>query len=70
MDRNDRRKRKYNQLIEAGYTPAEATKFKDLSNYKVIRLIEAREGIKEALDREFINLDNKVAMILKGKDYD
>jgi len=69
-DRNNRRKRKYNLLVEAGYSPVDSNKYKDLSNFKVTRLIEARKGIQDSLDREYLDLDHKINMILKGIDYD
>ena len=66
MNRNEKRRRKYNLLIEAGFMPREATKYKDLGNWKVIKLIEAREKFNIKLDREQIEFDKEVKMILGG----
>lgn len=64
--RNDRRKRKYNILINAGFNSNEATKYKDLSNYKVAELCKVREKANIKIDRELIELEKDIAIILKG----
>ena len=64
--RNDRRKRKYNLLVKAGFNAKDATKYKDLHNWTVIKLIEAREELSDALDVEYLEFDRIVREILAG----
>lgn len=69
-ERNKRRLRKYNMLIQAGYTAKEATKYKNLSNYKVTELLKLKEKFKPIFDREFLEFENEKNKILKGKSYE
>jgi hypothetical protein len=70
MERQEKRIRKYRQLKEAGFNAEEATKYKDLSNYKVLQLIECREQFTESIDAEYKEMSNIIDVILKGEDYE
>lgn len=70
MSRKEKRRKKYNILRAAGFTPEECTKLKDLSLDKVHRLAERKEILRdeeEALKNEYNKRLNDIdSKIFKG----